>query len=101
MFRAISRNRHAALLNRMAETVGVDLTRAIHSGHLHGDAWRDAVLRCCSCDVPDRCISRLASLDGAEVAYAPVYCHNAEMLDRLQALNRAEGGDLVSSDGVL
>ncbi len=99
MFGEITKNRHAALLNRMAETVGVDLTQAIHAGHLHGEAWRDAVLRCCGCDVPDRCISRLASLDGAEVAYAPVYCHNAGMLDRLQVLNRAERGALVSSDG--
>ena len=43
MFGAKTINRHAALMNRMAETLGVDLTEAIADGRLPAEAWREAV----------------------------------------------------------
>lgn len=60
MFAARTLNRHAALMNRMAETMGVDLTAAIAQGALSGEGWRDAVERCAGCAAPDKCTAFLA-----------------------------------------
>ncbi|MDF2141580.1 DUF6455 family protein [Paenirhodobacter sp. CAU 1674] len=85
MFGARTLNRHAALMNRMAEVLGVDLTEAMAKGQLSGEGWREAVVRCTSCDDPTACQHWLAGHDGDEgAAEAPDYCNNRLMMARLR-----------------
>ena len=85
MFGARMLNRHAALMNRMAETVGVDLTEAISEGRLTGEGWRDAVIACTGCSDPEDCITWLALRDGEPAEATPAYCANARLMEELRA----------------
>ncbi|MDF1618969.1 DUF6455 family protein [Pseudothioclava nitratireducens] len=81
MFGARALNRHAALMNRMAETLGVDLTEAMRRGQFSSEGWRDAVVSCASCDDPTACLHWLADHaaddpDAAPECAAPDYCNN-------------------------
>lgn len=80
-----SLHHHAALLDRMAESLGLDLTDVMAKGALSGEDWRDAVLRCACCDEPDACLYWLHGRDGAPVSEsAPEICRNAALFDELQ-----------------
>ena len=69
----------------MAEVLGVDMTAALAVGALAGEDWREAVLRCTSCDGPDACLAWLSSRDGALPATAaPAICRNAPLFDNLR-----------------
>lgn len=98
MFGSRTLNRHAALMNRMAETLGIDLEEALRRGKISSTEWRDALVDCVGCDDPASCASwlnehaasedRLTALPEEE---APHYCNNRLMLDRLRnALADAE-----------
>ena len=86
MFGAKTINRHAALMNRMAETVGVDLTAAIADGRLPAEAWREAVVRCTGCSDPEGCQHWLGAHAADDVApdTAPDYCRNRDLMDSLR-----------------
>lgn len=84
MFAALTLNRHAALMNRMANTMGVDLTQAIATGALSGEGWRDAVERCARCAEPDHCMMFLAEHDSRSLEAAPDYCANAAQMEKLR-----------------
>ncbi|MBY6082463.1 DUF6455 family protein [Ruegeria arenilitoris] len=73
--------RHAALVDRMALKLGVDLQEAAIGGSVSIDEITDAVLRCTGCTNPDHCDRALAlrSSDGRP----PEYCRNQELLARL------------------
>lgn len=78
-------HRHAALVSRMAETLGLDLTDALAHGVLTGEQWREAVLRCTGCDDPDACLSWMVARGGAQaIAAAPQPCRNAALFDDLR-----------------
>ncbi|MEM9551985.1 MAG: DUF6455 family protein [Pseudomonadota bacterium] len=73
---------HAELVDRMAQTVGVDLETAVMKGQLPPEEITDAVLRCTGCTNPEHCGQWLNETEHAD---APLgYCRNAEMLKRLQ-----------------
>ncbi|MCR9126609.1 MAG: DUF6455 family protein [Rhodobacteraceae bacterium] len=74
---------HAALVDRMATTVGVDLEEAAFRGTMDFDEIADAVLRCTGCSKPDDCGQWMAQTPQADAT--PDYCRNAEMLARLRA----------------
>ena len=75
--------RHAALLDQMAETLGLDLQETAIHGDLRIDEISEAVLRCASCAEPDKCTAwQQDHADGAEVT--PDYCRNAALLQRLR-----------------
>lgn len=86
MFGAKTINRHAALMNRMAETLGVDLTEAIADGRLPAEAWREAVVRCTGCSDPEGCQHWLAehAEDEPAPAAAPGYCRNRDLMQSLR-----------------
>ncbi|MDP1670192.1 DUF6455 family protein [Phaeovulum sp.] len=78
-------HRHAALLSRMAESLGLDLSEALMQGVLAGEDWRNAVLRCTSCEDPEACLAWLAGFDSAApLPTAPEMCRNAGLFDTLR-----------------
>jgi len=77
--------RHAALMDQMAQTVGVDLEDAVLSGRLAIDEISDAVLRCTKCASPDTCPAWMAG-QSEPADRAPDYCGNRSMLQRLQSV---------------
>lgn len=97
-------NNHAALMNRMAQALGVNLTELMIRGRLSGGEWREAVVRCTGCSEPADCLHWLNARGDGAVAKppartAPGYCANREMMARLQEMvadgrlpAEAEGG---------
>ncbi len=79
--------RHAALVDRMATTLGVDLEQKIMEGKLDFDGLSDAVLACSGCSNPDECekwLDAQAETGGA----APEVCRNSDLFERLKAGKR-------------
>ena len=75
-------NRHAALVGRMADTLGVDLTEEMQRGSFSPEALRASVLNCTGCDNPDGCEAWLdAHGDGAD--RTPGFCRNKAQLEKL------------------
>lgn len=83
MCEARTLNRHAALVNRMAETLGLDLGRAVREGRLQSETWRDAVLDCTCCPAPDECTGWLAERQETGASAPPAQCRNAGLMARL------------------
>ncbi|SOC16413.1 DUF6455 family protein [Rhodobacter maris] len=84
-------NRHAALMNRMAQVLGINLTERMIRGKISGEEWREAVVRCTNCSDPGECMHWLAEHAEAgtdpnarPVAEAPSYCTNKMMMARLR-----------------
>lgn len=75
--------RHADLMDRMANAVGVDLEQAMMEGRMTMDQLGDAVLACTGCTNPENCAHLLADQCGALPA-PPDYCRNSETLLRLR-----------------
>ena len=73
--------RHAALVDRMATGLGIDLEEAALGGRLRFDEIADAVLRCTGCSADGRCAEGPGASVGAVVV--PAYCENREMFARL------------------
>ncbi len=75
-------NRHADLVGRMADTLGVDLVEELERGNFSPESWRATVLNCTACNNPEGCRSWLdAHRDGAEET--PGYCRNKTQLEAL------------------
>lgn len=90
MFGARTLNRHAQLMNRMAQVLGVDLTETMARGLLSGEDWRGAVVRCTGCADPEGCLHWLSEQDAPEdhdgaatAEAAPEFCNNRLMMARL------------------
>jgi len=75
--------RHAALVDQMAETLGIDLEEAALQGALAMDEIADAVLRCTGCSDPMYCAGWLAA-HGGGAKQTPGYCRNKDLLARLR-----------------
>jgi len=73
---------HAALVDQMATTVGVDLEEAVISGAARFDDLADAVLRCTQCSDPEHCKGWLAQ--GEARTAPPAYCRNIELFADLK-----------------
>ena len=75
--------RHAALLDEMAKTLGIDLQEAAIRGDLRIDDISEAVLRCTGCPDPQHCSHWMQGhIEGATVT--PDYCSNAALLQQLR-----------------
>ncbi len=73
--------KHAELVDRMANRVGVDLEDAAIRGDVSIDQISDAVLRCTGCANPDHCQSLL---NRAEITgNTPEYCRNKPLFNQL------------------
>ncbi|MDX2482424.1 MAG: DUF6455 family protein [Pseudodonghicola sp.] len=71
---------HAALVDRMASALGIDLEDAALAGRLAFDEISDAVLRCTGCSDPAQC----ASWTVRPVETTPGYCSNRDLMMRLR-----------------
>lgn len=76
--------RHAALVDRMATTLGVDLEEATMRGDLPMDALADVVLRCTGCSDPNGCDHWLDDHAQTGAAHAPSFCRNSTLLEGLR-----------------
>ena len=79
--------RHAHLVDKMADALGLDLEEKAMEGKLSFGELSDAVLRCTSCSDPDGCEHWLSGLDGP-VEKTPAMCRNAQMFDMLKSGKR-------------
>ena len=75
-------NRHAAMMDRMARTLGIDLTDEMARDRLSGTDWREALMRCTGCPEPAECLQWLAMQEEAQgngqprATATPDYCMN-------------------------
>lgn len=76
-------DRHAGLVNRMADTLEIDLAEAALRGEMAGQDFRSMVMSCVGCTHAGDCEHFLDEhrIDGAEEA--PSYCRNHDLFDRL------------------
>jgi len=74
--------RHAALVDRMATTLGLDLEEQVYAGQLAPESLCDVVLRCTGCADPDGCEAWMAAQGGGAAA-APIMCRNGEVFAAL------------------
>lgn len=75
--------RHAALVDRMAGALGLDLEEQALRGRLSIDELTDAVLRCTGCSDPAYCSGWLERT--AKAVAPPGYCRNRELFAGLRA----------------
>lgn len=76
--------RHADLVDRMADTVGVDLEEMILRAQLQISTLGDAVLSCTGCTAPGACKKWLAAQESV-VERAPDYCRNGDLFETLKS----------------
>lgn len=74
--------RHARLVSKMADRVGLDLVEQMQRGKLDSEGLRGMVHRCEGCSNPDACSELLA--DGHTHGVAPGYCRNTHIFDALR-----------------
>lgn len=76
--------RHFWLTQGMARVVGVNLTEEIARGALTREQFMDMVVRCGSCEFPERCVRWMA--EGQHLGEDPPgYCMNHEIIHALKA----------------
>ena len=78
---------HATLMDRMADTVGVDLEEAVLSGEARFDDIADAVLACANCADPGHCASWLETAQQGD--QPPGYCRNLALFNKLEGRTTA------------
>jgi len=76
--------KHAALVDRMATTLGIDLEEKAMQGQIDFDQISDAVMSCTGCANPEDCTHWLEAQDGQADA-TPAICRNADLFARLKA----------------
>jgi len=74
--------RHAALVDDMARTLGVDLEESVLRAEITPEEVVDAVLNCTGCTSPETCRGWLEATDSAEAP--PEYCRNKQTLAALR-----------------
>jgi hypothetical protein len=74
---------HAALMQRMAETLGLDLTEEMMSGRWTPEDMQAGVSRCLGCTDPSTCKGWL-SAHGEGADEAPGYCRNKDLLEAMR-----------------
>lgn len=82
-------DRHADLVHRMAERLGIDLVEATQRGEVSEEALRSVVLTCTGCHQTGDCESWLAEHSGG-ANETPDYCRNKDLLNRLAVAQAAE-----------
>lgn len=75
--------RHADLVDRMADRVGLDLEQTVMEGRMRPDDISDAVLACTGCANPTACGHWLDE-PAADTNTTPDYCRNAGLFARLK-----------------
>jgi len=78
-------DRHANLVNRMADTVGADMGAALLEGRVTAEDLRGAVLRCTRCAQVEKCVGWLGRNEAAGADATPEYCRNRQLMARVTA----------------
>lgn len=76
-------DRHADLVNRMADTLGADLGEALLNGALSGSDLRSAVINCCACEATGPCRDWLADHPQGATEI-PAFCRNRDLMAALR-----------------
>lgn len=76
-------NQHAALVDHMANALGLDLDETTMQGRLAPEDLSDAVLRCTGCAKPDDCQTWLNEQVTTQDT-PPSYCRNQRLFDELR-----------------
>lgn len=76
--------RHAALVDRMATSLGVDLEQKIIEGQMPFEALGEMVLACTGCANPDTCEHWLDETRSETAEAAPDYCRNGGLFALLR-----------------
>lgn len=84
MLNTVTLKRHADLVDRMANALGLDLEEAIQSGQLRIDSLGEAVLSCTGCSNPEGC-ERWLEMQTGRAKDAPGICRNVQMFTDLKA----------------
>ena len=83
MYSNLTRDRHEALMTRMATTLGADLDDAELRGDLPPELRDEMLAACTGCANPQSCGRWLDRMATAEAA--PEYCRNRDILHSLAA----------------
>lgn len=75
-------NQHAALVDHMAQALGLDLDQFTMQGRLAPEDLSDAVLRCTGCSSPKDCQTWLNEQDTPQPS-PPAYCRNQRLFEEL------------------
>lgn len=81
-------SRHAALVDHMADALGLDLDDKMMQGALTPEELSDAVLRCTLCSSPDQCETWVDS-HARPQPDTPDYCRNAQLFRDLRGAGRS------------
>lgn len=76
--------KHAALVDRMASALGIDLEQKALEGQIDFEQISDAVMACSGCSNPEECSHWLDTQNG-QAKTTPDICRNAEIFARLKA----------------
>ncbi|MRU16241.1 hypothetical protein FDP25_12435 [Roseovarius sp. A21] len=76
--------KHAALVDRMASTLGIDLEQKAMEGQIDFEQISDAVMACTGCSNPEECTHWLDAQEG-KAGTTPDICRNAKIFARLKA----------------
>lgn len=75
-------DRHARLMNGMADALGVDLETEMMSGRMPPETYREKLFRCVGCRDAAACEKLLETAQGF-LEGAPDYCRNRAQFDAL------------------
>ena len=75
--------RHARLVSKMADRVGLDLVEEMQRGQIDAEDVRMMVHRCQGCTDPEACEKLLAQ--GQPLEKPPEYCRNANVFAQHKA----------------
>lgn len=75
---------HSELLQKMSNTLGVDLGQAVLTDKLHNFPFEDMVYRCSKCDRVGDCEEWLAEHQSG-ASETPDYCRNKHLIEGLRA----------------
>lgn len=76
---------YAAKMRKMADAVGVDLTKEMQSGRLSEEEFDASVQRCLGCVALGDCQHFLASHKAGSPVDAPRYCRNKRQFEGMRA----------------
>ena len=74
--------RHAALVDRMAISLGIDLEEKALRAEVSMDDLSELVFQCARCSNPDHCDQRMQVERSAD--HPPGYCRNSDVLMALK-----------------
>lgn len=77
--------KHARLVHRMADAVGIDLHEQMMRGLITGRGIDEAVLSCTNCTDPEACEHWLKAQEGRVSEAAPEGCRNEKLFAALRA----------------